>query len=73
MVSVITKYIKALTYVLYEPYQNSKLLSIKTLEAAYLLLLLSRRKKKMVLNAFSWAKNTARGGRFLLRFSMYLF
>ena len=26
-----------------------------------------------MLNAFSWAKNTARGVRFLLGFSMYLF
>ena len=43
----------------------------KILEAAYLLLLLFRRKKKK-LNAFSWAKNTARGVRFLLGFNMYL-
>ena len=64
---------------MYEPYKykNSKLLLIKILEAAYVLLLLVllllRRKKKKI-NAFSWAKNTARGVRFLLGFiNRYLF
>ena len=49
----------------------------KILEVAYLLLLilllLFRRKKKKMLSAFSWAKNTTRGVRFLLGFNMYLF
>ena len=35
--------------------------------------LLFRRKKEKKINAFSWAKNTARGVRFLLGFNMYLF
>ena len=59
---------------MYEPYKNSKLLHIKILEAAYVLLIrLLFRRKKNTFEGFSWAENTARGVRFLLRFSMYLF
>ena len=61
--------------------KTQKLLPIKILEAAYLLLLLVlvllillfRRRTIKMFKAFSWAKNTARGVRFLLRFNMYLF
>ena len=59
----------------YEPYETLKNFydPLKISEAAYLLLLLFTRKKK-TFNAFSWAKNTARGVRFLLGFiNRYLF
>ena len=39
----------------------------------YYQVLLFRRKKMKMFKALSWAKNTARGVRFLLRFNMYLF
>ena len=44
---------------------------LKILAAAYLLVLLLFRRKKINIK-ISWAKNTARGVRFLLGFSMYL-
>ena len=56
--------------------KTQKLLPIKILEAytgIYYQVLLFRRKKIKMFKAFSWAKNTARGVRFLLRFNMYLF
>ena len=46
---------------------------LNILEAAHLLLYwCSGAKIIMFRNAFSWAKNTARGVRFLLGFNMYL-
>ena len=78
-----TKTIEALTYsyVCMNNTKTQKLLPVKILEAAYLLLLLVlvllillfRRRTIKMFKAFSWAKNTARGVRFLLRFNMYLF
>ena len=55
---------------MYQHTKSQKLLPIKILEAAYLLLLFRRKKKNF--QAFSGAKNTARGVHFLLRFNMYL-
>ena len=52
--------------------KTQQLLPKKILEAAYLLLLFRRNKKKM-LEGFSWDKITAHDVRFLLRFIMYLF
>ena len=64
-----------------EEYKNSKNCydPLKTLEAAHLLILLlyccssaKHNVYQVPANAFSWAKNAARGVRFLLGFNMYL-
>ena len=56
--------------------KTQQVLPIKILEAAYRYLLPStavQAQKSKMFRAFSWAKNTARRVRFLLRFSLYLF
>ena len=45
---------------------------LKILEAAYSLLYCCSGAKIIMFNAFSWAKNTARGVHFLLGFNIYL-
>ena len=56
---------------MYEPYKNSKLLRLTQDFGGRIFTTTSGAQKKV--DAFSWAKNTARGVRFLLGFDMYLF
>ena len=70
------KTVEALTYIpgVYDPHKNEKTCFQLKFWRPHIVRLRFRRKKKVkCFQAFSWAKNTARGVRFMFRFNMYLF